>query len=169
MASFADTRGPLEAFDDAGPLKPLAPEKALAHFRSLVPQLGGVVDSQLANGRPIEFVSHPSAQPDEVLVQVDPARLDQAWAKDKGYYIPPGGGGESEIGGRRDDFKNFLAKGQPIQASRVSLDPDGSVSFGDGRHRFSVLRDEGADSVGVMVPAEQLGAFRRVLDRKSVV
>jgi hypothetical protein len=47
-----------------------------------------------------------------------------------------------------------------VQASRVELDRHGRVSFRDGRHRFAVLRDQGAERVGVMVPRRQEKKFK---------
>lgn len=111
----------------------------------------------------VEFTRHEKSGRGEVLVMVDPARLDAAYARGHpDYYIPRGGGG-GEIKGRRAEFERFLAKGKPIQASRVTYDPDeGSVDFIDGRHRFSVLRDLGVRAVGVMVPRKQADTFREL-------
>jgi len=84
------------------------------------------------------------------VVLVDVARLDAAWSRDRGYYIPPGGGG-AEIAGRRVDFRHFLASGRAIEPPRIVIDEDGTVSFLDGRHRFSVLRDLGVRTIPVIV------------------
>lgn len=110
------------------------------------------------------FVRHEISGRGEVLVMVDPARLDAAWARGHpDYYLPAQGPGKSEVKGRREGFKDFLAKGKPVQASRVSYDPDtGAVDFIDGRHRFAVLRDLGLHAVGVMVPRKQADTFREL-------
>ncbi len=118
---------------------------------------GGKPATGQAGAQVVQFIPHPNASADERLVLVDPARLDAGWAKDTGYYIPAGGGG-AEIKGRRAGFEKFLAKGQPIEAPRVTLDPDGTISFTDGRHRFSLLRDLGVTNVAVMVDESQAAA-----------
>lgn len=85
-----------------------------------------------------------SHQNDEV-VYVSVSKLDKAWQKDgEAFYIPPGGGG-GEIGGRRQGFREFRKNNPdtPVEMSRVYVNEKGVASFGDGRHRFSVMRDEG--------------------------
>lgn len=117
--------------------------------------------SQAGATKPIQFVRDPSASSNEVLVHVDPQKLDKAWQRDSGYYLPSNDRGPSEVPGRREEFARFLAKGKAIQAPRVSLDADGgAVSFTNGRHRFAVLRDIGAGTVAVTVPRSQAGHFR---------
>lgn len=102
-----------------------------------------------------DFVPHPKATRKDVTVMMDSADLDRLWQRDKGYYIPRGGGG-AEIGGRRAGFERFLEKGEPIQASRVAVGEDGRLSFIDGRHRFSVLRDQGVEQVAVTIDKPSL-------------
>lgn len=160
VARFSDPT-PFEVFDEGAPLEPLAPLKALAAFRKLVPQTGGTISTQLADGRNVKFNPHPAASGSEVMIRVDPQRIDAAFKKTGGFYLPPGQAGESEVAGRRAGVEEFLRKGVPLQASRAFLGPDGEVEFVDGRHRFAVLRDEGADYVGIMVPVEQVADFRQ--------
>ena len=66
----------------------------------------------------------------------------------------------TEIAGRREGVHRFLATGKAVQAPFAVLDPDGSVSFEDGRHRFAALRDLGARQVAVTVPRGQRDAFK---------
>lgn len=117
----------------------------------------------LADGSAVAFVPHPVASGGGAggyaTVEVDPKKLDAAWSKDAGYYVPPGGGG-AEVPGRRDRVTEFLKTGEPLEAPYAVLSGD-AVSFGDGRHRFSVLRDGGADRVAVTVPESQAGEFRK--------
>jgi SPP1 gp7 family putative phage head morphogenesis protein len=118
---------------------------------------------RLPSGKLVEFVPHPQAGKGHELVMADVAKLDQAWAMDADYYIPPGGGGRSEVKGRREAFVRFLEEGEPVQAPLAGIaDRDtGRVAFDDGRHRFSALRDLGAKRVGVSVPKRQAADFRR--------
>lgn len=112
----------------------------------------------LASGGVVSYVPHRNASRGEVTVLVDPARLSAAWSQDQGFITASGGG--AEIGGRRTEFAKFLARGEPVQASRVTLGNDGVPAFVDGRHRFSVLRDQGATAVAVTVPRSEADDFR---------
>jgi hypothetical protein len=42
----------------------------------------------------------------------------------------------------------------------ATVDENDVVSFEDGRHRFSVLRDKGVDRIALSVPKEQAAKFR---------
>lgn len=115
----------------------------------------------LDDGHEVEFIPHDKQRPDETTIMVHTKKLDKAWKEaDAGYHLPAEGEGKSEIKGRRDDFERFLKKNEPVQASRAVLDADGGVSFVDGRHRFAVLRDRGAERVAVTVPKSQADHFR---------
>jgi hypothetical protein len=114
----------------------------------------------LPDGQTVEFTRHEASPKSEVLVMIDPRRLDPAWQQDVGFYLPTGSVGETEVAGRREGVKEFLKKKRPVQASRVELDRHGRVFFRDGRHRFAVLRDQGAERVGVMVPRRQEKKFK---------
>lgn len=115
---------------------------------------------KLPSGKEVTFVPHERhKKKHHAHIVVDPSKIDQAFQKDKGFYIPPGGGG-AEVPGRREGFERFLASGKPIESPMATLDEDGTVSFEDGRHRFSVLRDKGVDKMALSVPKEQAKAFQ---------
>jgi hypothetical protein len=142
-------------------IEPLPPEAALEYFRRLVPTIGFPKQPTIAlnTGHQVAFKPHPAASEQETMVYVDPQRLDQAWAKDTGYYLPPEAVGTSERPGARDGIKQFLGTQRSVEAPRVDLS-GGVLSFTDGRHRFAVLRDLDAPSVAVMVPNDQLAQFK---------
>lgn len=98
----------------------------------------------------------------DVTVVVSVRKLNAAWARDTGFYISPGGGG-AEIAGRRAGFQSFLATGRPIEQSRVELTRNGTAQFTDGRHRFSLLRDQGLERVPISVPRSQAARIKREL------
>lgn len=162
---FSDDPTDFSRFDET--LKPMQPESAVRYFKSLVPTMGGVVAFELPGGKAVRMVPHENSSDKETMVKVPVDKLNAAWAKEEGIYIPPGGGG-AEIGGRIEDFKRFLAKDKPVQASRVYLAEDGSLDFIDGRHRFAVLRDSGAETVGVMVPDNQAAQFQQRFGAEEV-
>ncbi len=106
----------------------------------------------LTDGTKIDFVPHEKQRDDEKTVMVDAAKLDAAWEKDKGYYLGPG---QEHGDGKRAGVEEFLKKGEPVQASRVTLDKSGTASFQDGRHRFAVLRDKGIDKMAITISKDE--------------
>ena len=76
------------------------------------------------------------------LVWLDVGKVDRSWSTDRGFYIGRGGTGNT-ISDRYARFGEWLKRGEPIRAPDIGLGPSGEVRFGDGRHRFSVLRDRG--------------------------
>lgn len=105
------------------------------------------------------FVKHAHAADDDVLVLVDPAKLDANWKATGGtnYLGPNDHGIDSRLAGAT----NFLATGEPVQASRIHFDPTtGKVEFIDGRHRYAAMRNAGENSIGVTVSKDQAKAVR---------
>jgi hypothetical protein len=99
------------------------------------------------------------------LVAVDVAALDASWRSDTGFYIAPGCA-TNTIGDRCARFRAFLhatdrGRAEPIYPPEVGLHPGGFVSFGDGRHRFAVLRDGGVRAVAVSVAPRDVATFRQ--------
>lgn len=95
-------------------------------------------------------------------VIVDVSKLNAAWAKDHGFYLAPGA---EHVRGRIDEARRYLERAQreglPFDQSRATIDPDGTVSFADGRHRFAMLRDRGIAQLPISVPASQAEEFKR--------
>lgn len=110
---------------------------------------------------PVQYVKAPRDR-NKVLVKVDVAKLNDAWKKDKGYYIPRGGGGAA-VPGKREGVREYLKKGKPLEAPSVNVDRHGTASFNDGRHRFSVLRDKGYKQVYVAVDRKDAARVKKEL------
>jgi len=88
-------------------------------------------------------------------VMIDVSKLDASWSRDKGFYITPGGGGDS-IKGRYQRFGEWLKQGLPVEMPEVSFnDWHKCISFGNGRHRFAYFRDNGVKRLPVCVTEEQ--------------
>lgn len=89
-----------------------------------------------------------------VMVEVDSKLFDAAWETgDPENRIPPGGT-KNTIGDRYSRFRQHLAltgdgATMPIHPSTIAPSWRDGVSFADGRHRFSVLRDMGKPTVVV--------------------
>lgn len=71
------------------------------------------------------------------------------------FYVGPGGTGAA-IGDRYQRFAEFAATADSIEAPTVSVDAQGRVSFGNGRHRFAYLRDQEIAQIPVAMDEESL-------------
>jgi hypothetical protein len=104
----------------------------------------------------ISFVLSPVAQnAGHEIVYVDSAKFDKYFQKETDFYIGEGGSGNS-IGDRYNRFKDFLGEGIPIEVSQVYISDSFEVGFGNGRHRYAVLRDMGYDKIPVSMSEESI-------------
>ncbi len=94
---------------------------------------------------------------------VDLQALDRAWSRDGSNYLPPGASVDPV---RREAVERFLTAARrdrtPVDQSLVVVDPDGSVSLEDGRHRLAVLRDLGVRYLPVSVDRAGYTVARRL-------
>ena len=95
------------------------------------------------------------------IVMVDPRAFDPEFAKQREFYVPPGGEGAGAIGGRYQRFKEFLATHKSFQASEVGVLANGQVGFTNGRHRYAVLRDMGVAAIPVAMDPESVRNARK--------
>lgn len=96
---------------------------------------------------------------EDVPVEIDVAKLDASWRKDDAYIGPNGAGG---IRTRYPDFGTwFQARSEAVEMPEVSIGGFGEAVFVNGRHRFSWLRDHGVRRMPVIVPVDQVAAFRK--------
>lgn len=106
-----------------------------------------------------EYWDHKAKYP---AVLVDVAKIDKAWSSDKDMYIGPGGTGNN-IKTRYPDFQQWLKDNPETPIIMPNLgwsEYNENITFGNGRHRFSVLRDMGVKKIWVTVPTEQLKLFK---------
>jgi hypothetical protein len=102
-----------------------------------------------------------ATHPDEVMLDVDVAKVDQAWAKDHEMYIGQGGTGNPKRGAYQG-FIDYLQREQPIGMPQLAWSEwNQAIQFTNGRHRFAVMRDRGTKTIPVMIPKAQLGLFKR--------
>ena len=88
------------------------------------------------------------------LVNVNPTAFDEAFSKTSWQYV--GEKGKEGISGRYEKFENYLKDAKSIEASNVSVNKDGGIVFGDGRHRYAVLRDMGLDELPIVMDKESI-------------
>jgi len=88
------------------------------------------------------------------IVNISPETFDKAFSKTDWQYV--GKGGEGGIKGRYKGFENWLKDAKSMTASNVSVNKDGGIVFGDGRHRYAVLRDMGLDKLPISMDKESI-------------
>jgi len=85
-----------------------------------------------------------------VLANVDMRLADQAFQRDSNFYI---GKEDKGIGNRREGIMQNIENGSLKYAPDVSITMSHTgvpvLSFGNGRHRFAVLRDLGVKSINM--------------------
>lgn len=91
---------------------------------------------------------------DEIVIWIDVAKFDKAFARDSGFYIASGG--EGGIKNRYKDFEKWLEQGIPVEMPEAYVNErrNDIVGFTNGRHRYAWMRDHGAQSLPVVVPRE---------------
>ena len=107
------------------------------------------------------ILNQADAKQGRALTWVDTAKFDAAFQNSKEYYIGAGGTGNT-IRNRYAAFKEFMTTGVPIEVSTVTVNKDGSVSFDNGRHRYSVLRDGGNKVVPMALSEESIANAKEV-------
>jgi hypothetical protein len=112
----------------------------------------------------LSFTPSPAAKSQKATtVKVDVARFNEGWRLDMDY-VPPGG--------REDQKQKYVnavafvqkaqAEGITVEQPRTTVDPDGTVTFADGRHRFAAMRDLGASVVPVSVDKRDANRATRI-------
>jgi hypothetical protein len=95
---------------------------------------------------------------EEAIIWVDVAKVDADWSKDRNFYVGPHGTGAA-IGGRYARFGEWLSGGDPVEMSELGFDSYDRPFFSNGRHRFSWMRDHGANAVPVITDADRAQEF----------
>ncbi len=91
---------------------------------------------------------------------VSTAELDKRWKASlhsDSSYLVPGGVSKVHIGDRYKDAIDYQAGTGPVNASEVSIWPDGTAVFSNGRHTFAVMRDRGDKMVPSILNARKTG------------
>jgi hypothetical protein len=103
----------------------------------------------------LPVIMHPiEAREGNVLANVNAKAFDKAFKKTEWQYVGPQGQGG--IGDRYTKFGEFAKTAPSMNASNVSVDKIGRITFGDGRHRYAYLRDQGVDSIPMSMDKESL-------------
>jgi len=91
------------------------------------------------NDLPIKFSSVT-----KTTILVDVTKADNAWKAPRSVNFRIANTGENEIGNRTRQLVDYIKGGNPLDPSHAYYDPKTkALDFGDGRHRFALLRDAG--------------------------
>lgn len=92
------------------------------------------------------------------IVNVNVKAFDQGFAKDPLYLAH----GEEGVKGRRQGVEDFIATGKPVEMAEAAVRPDGAISFINGRHRYSVVRDRGEKTIPISMSPESADLARKM-------
>lgn len=88
----------------------------------------------------------------DVALWLDVAKVDAAWQRTDQYIVPGGANGQDR---RYAKVGVWFAKYSYSNMLVINLKSNGRMTFTDGRHRFSWLRDNGAEAIQCQVsPAD---------------
>ena len=105
--------------------------------------------------RELPVTMHPiEAKNGDKIAHINPKVFDKAFAKTQWQYV--GEKGKGGIEGRYEKFAEWVKNADSMHASNVSVNKDGGVTFGDGRHRYAYLRDEGLQKIPMSMDNESI-------------
>ena len=93
------------------------------------------------------------------IVHVNPKAFDKAFSKSSWQYVGPKG--EGGIEGRDQKFADFAKDAPSVHASNADVNKEGGITFGDGRHRYAYLRDQGVQSIPMSMDKQSIQHARR--------
>ncbi len=93
----------------------------------------------------------------DLVAWVDVAAFDRAWRRTDQYVVPGGANGQDN---RYRRVGEWFAANQHSDMTFACFGAEGLL-FGDGRHRFSWLRDHGVLALPIQIPPDQAEAFER--------
>lgn len=88
------------------------------------------------------------------FVWIDVEKFDKTFEKETSFYI--GSNGQGGIRNRYAEFGKFFQDAKSIEASEIGVSEDGSIMFGNGRHRYAWLRDQGVGKIPVVMDEDSI-------------
>lgn len=88
------------------------------------------------------------------------SKFDNSFKKQTEFYIGKNGS-ENAIGNRYLQFGKWLETSEFVTASEASVNKNGSIMFGNGRHRYAWLRDNHASVIPIAMDAESIDNTNR--------
>jgi hypothetical protein len=120
---------------------------------------------------PADFVMPKNLQRYCQVVNVDVKKFNELWAKDEDYYLAPDNQ-INRIGNRYEQFIEWMNERKPeekIEMPNAVVTDRGVASFGNGRHRFAVLRDNGLKVIPIAMDKEENGRWIKNAEKFGVI
>jgi hypothetical protein len=109
----------------------------------------------IINKREIPVKMHPIEKREgNEIAHINAKTFDKAFEKNDWQYV--GKEGKGGIEGRYERFADFVKDAPSIYASNVAINKNGGVTFGDGRHRYAYLRDQGISKIPMSMDEESI-------------
>jgi hypothetical protein len=93
------------------------------------------------------------------IVHVNPDTFDKAFQKSSWQYVGPKG--EGGIKDRYSRFADYAKSAKSVNASNAGVNKEGVITFGDGRHRYAYMRDQGLDKIPMSMDKQSIEHARR--------
>ena len=93
------------------------------------------------------------------IVHVNPEKFDKAFKNTSWQYVGPQG--EGGIKDRYSKFADHAKSAKSAHASNVDVNKEGAITFGDGRHRYAYMRDQGLSSIPMSMDKQSIEHARR--------
>ena len=93
------------------------------------------------------------------IVHVNPDTFDKAFQKSSWQYVGPKG--EGGIKDRYSRFADYAKSAKSANASNAGVNKEGVITFGDGRHRYAYMRDQGLDKIPMSMDKQSIEHARR--------
>jgi len=90
----------------------------------------------------------------EKLVNINVNSFDNRFKQSTEFYI--GKEGKGGIGQRYKTFAEFQKTAESIEAPEVYVNENGGITFGNGRHRYAYMRDQGLKTIPVAMSQESI-------------
>jgi hypothetical protein len=93
------------------------------------------------------------------IVHVNPETFDKAFQKSSWQYVGPEG--EGGIKDRYKKFGDYVKTAKSATASNANVNKEGVITFGDGRHRYAYMRDQGLNKIPMSMDKQSIEHARR--------
>lgn len=117
-----------------------------------------------AGGGSVNAVLKPRF-PDQQIVNVDIAKANKLWSRDKDFHVPSAAPGQNAKLDRAKSFISGLAPHDEFETPSMGVIGNGPdftrVGFDDGRHRFAAMRDLGMKTAPVSMDGESIKAAQK--------
>ena len=94
------------------------------------------------------------------LVEVNTKPFEERFKQDESMYVGPKGTANA-IKGRYPRFVEFSKTAPSIEAPNVAVNENGQVVFGNGRHRYAYMRDQGLSKIPMSMDAESIANAKK--------